>query len=217
MYVYGYENTINGKWYIGKSVDDGDKRQQEHRRGAKGDTQLQFYKAVRKYGWDAFNYVVLERCDNEALLAELEISYILQKDSYKKGYNATPGGNGGNTWSKLSEERKKIANEKRSNTLIKDWENNRTNRLKNFDARDFSFRKTKKYREEQSKAHIKEYILLSPSGDKHTFNGVVQIKEYFKELNSNLPLSSCKRVSPTNLIWRGNSKGWICLSRTSDS
>lgn len=59
-----------------------------------------FYNAIKKYGWDSFNHVILEWIEAETieklmvLLNEKEKYYINQYDSYYNGYNSTFGGEG---------------------------------------------------------------------------------------------------------------------------
>ena len=50
-----------------------------------------FYRAIRKYGIDSFDYKVLCVCDSDEL-DNNEIYYIDKYNSYKNGYNSTMGG-----------------------------------------------------------------------------------------------------------------------------
>ena len=52
------------------------------------------YRAFRKYGIENFSICELEKCDN-SILDEREIYWINYYQTYKKGYNATAGGEGG--------------------------------------------------------------------------------------------------------------------------
>jgi len=49
------------------------------------------YMAMRKHGAGIFHIELIEECDNN-LLNEREKYWISQYDSYKHGYNSTPGG-----------------------------------------------------------------------------------------------------------------------------
>ena len=49
------------------------------------------YRAMRKHGKDIFHIEQIEECDNEKL-NEREKYWISYYDSYKNGYNSTPGG-----------------------------------------------------------------------------------------------------------------------------
>lgn len=86
-------NTVNGKAYIGQSVNI-DKRWKEHVKSLNNNdsrcTLLQ--RAWNKYGQEAFNFEILELCSKE-MLDEIEIKYINLYDSCNNGYNIETGGN----------------------------------------------------------------------------------------------------------------------------
>lgn len=87
--IYKVTNKINGKVYIGQSVDIG-KRWRQHMT-AKDD--IYFHKAIQKYGVENFEWEVIEQCKKKDL-DEREIYWIEYYDSYNKGYNCTKGGEG---------------------------------------------------------------------------------------------------------------------------
>lgn len=99
--IYKYTNKINGKIYIGQTVNE-KARIQQHKyfyssleKNKKG-----FHGAIKKYGWESFEYKVLFRihCNNEQdlinTLNSKEIISIKYFNSYKFGYNMTRGGDG---------------------------------------------------------------------------------------------------------------------------
>lgn len=92
--IYKIENQINGKIYIGQSIDI-EKRWNKHILDSK-DWQITeqsavIHKAINKYGVNNFSFSVLEECNlNE--LDDKEIYWIEYYDSYYKGYNCTKGG-----------------------------------------------------------------------------------------------------------------------------
>lgn len=96
--IYKITNQINGKSYIGKSVDIED-RWMRHRSRAfqKNDNQYNsyLYRAIRKYQLCNFTFEVVEECSMEEL-DDKEIFYIDLYDSFytKNGYNMTRGGDG---------------------------------------------------------------------------------------------------------------------------
>lgn len=71
-------------------------RWQSHRNTYKNKNSEQYnkvlYKAFRQYGIENFKFEVIELCNPENL-NEREIYWIDFYDSFKNGYNATPGGN----------------------------------------------------------------------------------------------------------------------------
>lgn len=109
--IYKITNKINGKVYIGQSIDI-NKRWSEHKLNSQSEDTV-VYRAMRKYGLDNFLFEVLEECHvNE--LDEREIYYIDLYKSYihaenSNGYNMTLGG-GGSRGLKLSKEaRRKLS------------------------------------------------------------------------------------------------------------
>lgn len=98
--IYMYSNKTNGKKYIGQTLDE-KSRIREHKchANSRTDSQFAFYSAIRKYGWDNFEYEVLVRVETEDkkslinTLNQLEVYYISKYNSYENGYNNTRGGN----------------------------------------------------------------------------------------------------------------------------
>lgn len=109
--IYCYTNKVNGKCYIGQTVNEGVRKTQHLRQAMNADSQFAFHKAIRKYGWDGFEYNVLEVTDN---LDEREIYWIKQFNSYKDGYNMTLGGNAPMKGRKHSKEWKEAMSERNS-------------------------------------------------------------------------------------------------------
>lgn len=98
MFIYKISNIVNGKIYVGKSVDPV-KRWQRHLYLAKKGMRKHLYEAIRKYGEANFQMSVLECC-NDADANSRERYWIDHYQSYDRaqGYNKTKGGEGGNTW-----------------------------------------------------------------------------------------------------------------------
>lgn len=110
--IYKITNLVNGKVYIGQSVDIY-KRWNDHKRTLKTPTEKHYnyplYCAFRKYGLENFSFEIVEECSEEKLnkrevyYIELYRTYINWEDS--NGYNQTLGG-GGILGKELSEESK---------------------------------------------------------------------------------------------------------------
>ena len=94
-YIYKITNQINGKVYIGKTLNTKERRWKEHC----GDFTTErcrnrpLYRAMNKYGIENFTIEEIEECSPEAV-NEREKYWIEQYGSFKRGYNATVGGDG---------------------------------------------------------------------------------------------------------------------------
>lgn len=125
--VYCFINKINNKIYIGETVKSNyEERFNEHKSKAELGIVNYFYNAIRKYGWDNFDKIILfqtEVLDNtdenkiilNDIVNEKEVYYINYYNSFNpnKGYNLTKGGDGVVGY-KHSEETKKLYSEQRS-------------------------------------------------------------------------------------------------------
>jgi group I intron endonuclease len=96
MIVYKVENKINGKVYIGKTIKSLTIRKNAHKQEAKRMSPYYFHQAIRKYGFENFEWVILQLAFNTEKLSSLEKFYINLYNSNKrdKGYNLTNGGEG---------------------------------------------------------------------------------------------------------------------------
>lgn len=95
MIIYMAENRTNGKSYVGQTVGSLRRRKQEHINcSLNNNDNLYFHNAIKKHGVGAFDWTVLDRCDNTKDLSKLEIYCIKLYDTFEKGYNLTCGGGG---------------------------------------------------------------------------------------------------------------------------
>lgn len=87
---------MNDKVYIGQTTMTVRERFMTHMKPStvKRRSSYKLYNAVNKYGRDNFYYEILEENIPLDELDEKEILYIGKYDSYKNGYNSTPGGDG---------------------------------------------------------------------------------------------------------------------------
>ena len=100
--IYMYVNKVNNKKYIGQAKNF-NKRHKGHLESSNNEKNKsynhQFHKAIRKYGISNFEIKILEEnIESKKELNEKEIFYIKMYDTFKRGYNATFGGDGGNTF-----------------------------------------------------------------------------------------------------------------------
>jgi group I intron endonuclease len=99
--IYGLRCKTTNKWYVGQSKNI-DSRWSEYKRN-KTKKQPKLHNAMTKYGYDGFDKILIEYCDNiDWILDYREMFWIRTLDSIKNGYNIREGGN----TSKISEETK---------------------------------------------------------------------------------------------------------------
>lgn len=94
-FIYLITNNVNGKQYVGKTEKTVEERFKQHIKDS-SKTQCQdrpLYRAFLKYGVENFSYSVIEECSRNDSAAR-EVYWIGKLDTYKKGYNATIGGDG---------------------------------------------------------------------------------------------------------------------------
>lgn len=97
--IYIFKNKINGKIYVGKTTRE-KARYKEHKR-ASDDSFFHF--AIRKWGFDNFEYLILERLkypdrkitNHELDILEKQYISLYGSNNSNKGYNLTDGGEGG--------------------------------------------------------------------------------------------------------------------------
>lgn len=90
--VYQHKNKINGKVYIGITM-----QKPERRWGLNGNnykTSPYFYAAIQKYGWNNFEHNILftNLTKEEACLKEQELIKKFNSTNRELGYNSTSGG-----------------------------------------------------------------------------------------------------------------------------
>ena len=97
MIIYGIENTLTNKWYIGQTTSPTiNRRITQHwrdlKKGISDHTRLQ--QAVNTYGVGVFTATPLASARHKLELDELEKIYIGLYNSYNDGYNMNDGGGG---------------------------------------------------------------------------------------------------------------------------
>ncbi len=92
-YIYKATNKVNGKIYIGQTVDF-ERRKREHL-SAKNGVHYNcgiFHKAIKKYGKENFEWEIIDKCQTLESATELESMYIIKYNSCisfknSNGYN----------------------------------------------------------------------------------------------------------------------------------
>lgn len=110
--IYKATNVVTGKSYIG--IDSNwPHRKAAHKHAAiKRGSDLIFHKAIRKYGWEKFEWSILEDLSHvlHEDICNRERHYIQEFDSYgENGYNMTFGGEGSLGWTPSEDTRMKIS------------------------------------------------------------------------------------------------------------
>jgi group I intron endonuclease len=121
--IYKSTCLISKKIYYGQSINSLEDRKRSHKKFAKyyKNTKTKFLNAIRKYGFENFEWEIIEehKSKDKKELAEIlnkrETFYIARDNTIKGGYNIRSGGNN----SPLSEETKEIL---RNNILGKSVE-----------------------------------------------------------------------------------------------
>lgn len=107
--IYKFTNRYNRKCYIGQAVNI-KQRYNQHKSNAANGVKTYFYNAIRKYGFNSFDFTILIECPKENL-NYWEKFYIRYYCSTNKdlGYNIANGGKGSSSW---TEEMKKKQSDK---------------------------------------------------------------------------------------------------------
>ena len=133
--IYIHKNKINGHIYVGQTKDI-----RARWKPSAYDNCIKFYNAIKKYGWDNFEHIILKENLTLEEANYWETYYIKKYDSVSNGYNLNYGGD---NKSEISEStRKKLSDKsyelwadeayqkKQHDARIKSWENNEERRKK---------------------------------------------------------------------------------------
>lgn len=106
--IYCAKNKVNGKCYVGQTIRKLGERISKHKYDAfdvkSSPYNSKFARAIRKYGFDVFEWSILQKSRNEETLDRAERRWIKKLDCMGNGYNMSTGGWGGG---KMSEEARK--------------------------------------------------------------------------------------------------------------
>lgn len=120
--IYKCTNRVNGKVYIGQTVNTLEYRRKKHLENARVMRyDFYFYRALNKYGYKNFTWEVIDYAESRDELNMREVKYIkeLRTTESKFGYNISSGGSNGNNFLGKSEKekeeiRKKISDKRKS-------------------------------------------------------------------------------------------------------
>jgi len=109
MIIYKATNMIDGKAYIGKTINPLWQRKSEHLSQSKYRNKIYYFQnAIRKYGIGNFRWEILTETDSESKLNVLEKFYIACYRKMGVLYNLTDGGEGLSGYRHTEETKQKI-------------------------------------------------------------------------------------------------------------
>lgn len=105
--IYCYTNKNTGRKYIGQTIHPDQRKRNHLYEATVKESDYYFHRSIRKHGWSAFEYEVLE--ENVENLNERENHYINMYDTlWPSGYNQCPANSLDKTAvQKMSETKKK--------------------------------------------------------------------------------------------------------------
>lgn len=119
--MYLVTNQINNKQYIGKAIHGLNCRKKAHEKAAMDGSTFYFHCALRKYGFNAFDWAILFRSDWDDELLIAEHKFICDFCTIApSGYNMTTGGEGCSGRILSLESREKIGNANRGRKHTKE-------------------------------------------------------------------------------------------------
>ena len=107
--VYKATLKIDGRVYVGQTIKHLEKRIADHKHSSKNPKHDHFRSAIKKYGFENFEWEIIKECHSKEELDSQEILYIelFHSTNPEKGFNLKSGGSRG----KHSEKTKKIISE----------------------------------------------------------------------------------------------------------
>jgi group I intron endonuclease len=109
MIIYKITNLVNGKVYIGQTVQKNPKaRWYDHCAKARRGINQPLFNAINKYGVDKFSWEVIDSANSLEALNKLEQQYVEKYNSINEGYNIREAG-GNKLHNELSIEKMRAA------------------------------------------------------------------------------------------------------------
>ncbi len=128
--IYKATNLINGKNYIGQTVETLKLRMTGHINKAKRNPAGHFHYAIRKYGADVFIWETIWICSSKDEANKKECEFIKAFNTKTPaGYNATDGGDGRLGFCPTEETRMKVSKANKGRTKSEEWRKKLSNAL----------------------------------------------------------------------------------------
>jgi len=184
MIIYKVVNKINGKYYIGKTIQLLLKRKQQHINTAKNKTYNSiFHNAIRKYGGNNFNWKTIKECKSLKEMDNLEIYYINKYYSKKNCYNMVIDGSSGMRGRKHSKKTKIKMSKAHKGKKLKPFTEDHKRKIGEPQKGKLNHMYGKKHTE-QHKKKISETMLGNNNhffGKKHTEETKTKMRKWHKE------------------------------------
>ena len=144
---------MTGKKYIGQTIHPEQRKRSHLHEAIKKDSQYYLHRSIRKHGWDAFTYEVLEETDK---LSERETHYIKELNTlWPNGYNQLESHVG------MPEDiRKKISDTKKSQFALM-TEEERTTKTRMMSEKNKGSKRSEETKRKMSKS-AKAHLLTNP-------------------------------------------------------
>ena len=192
--IYKATNKKNGHSYIGFDCN-WPYRKSAHKCAVKRGSNLVFHNAIRTYGWESFEWEIIEQSQNyDCLLNEREEHWIRQHNSHYidgNGYNMTYGGEATFGWVPSEETKKRISESKKGKPS---WNKGKPS--------PWTSKRNKQEAGKPRPGLQKTYEFISPNGEKYISKGLV---EFCKKHNLNKGNMCSVAKGKLNRY-----KGWTC-------
>jgi group I intron endonuclease len=176
MLIYLITNKINGKQYVGQTIQSLEKRWQRHCWKSTSKNSMPICKAIAKYGKENFTIEKLCDCSSIAELNERELFYTNELKTWSpNGYNLKAG-NGNGSMSQETKDKIAAANigQKRSDKQRQNMSNAHKGKILPIEQRkkisdankgENNAFYGKKHTQKELDKMSKTYIVISPSGE----------------------------------------------------
>lgn len=180
--VYKVTNKINGKVYIGQTVQSLNRRITTHISHALCERDnFYFHKAIVKYGKENFGWEIIAKCYSREELNKTEIRMIEKYGAVKKGYNFNIGGNSNAGFSRTERDKQETSERMRGkrNPMYGKHPSRKTRRKMSESHSGKKHYSYGKYGKDNLKA--RKYIITTPSGKEIFVHGIANFCRSYRE------------------------------------